>query len=170
MEANEFKQVFLPHHRLLYNIAIRITGNSQDAEDLVQETYIRLWKQRDNLGQLSNAQAYAVTTLRHVCFDALSSRPPDGMVTQLDTSTPEPLSDHDTSTDIDRRETSAMVHKLIDRLPSPQREIITMRDIDEMPFDQIAQATGLTQGNIRIILFRARRQIKELFKRHSTRL
>jgi len=170
MEASEFKQVFLPHHRLLYNIALRITGNSQDAEDLVQETYIRLWKQRGKLDDIANTRAYAVTTLRHTCFDALGSRPPDGMVTPLDASTPEPLSDRDTATDIDRRETSAMVHRLIDSLPSPQREIITMRDLDDMPYDRIAQTTGLTQGNIRIILFRARRQIKELFKRHSNQL
>lgn len=167
MEANEFKHIFLPHHRLLYSIALRISGNEQDAEDLVQETYIRLWKQRGNLSRLSNAQAYAVTTLRHVCFDALSSRPPDNTVTPLDSSMHEPLSDHDTTTDIENRETSAMVHRLIDRLPSPQREVITMRDLDEMSFDQIARTTGLTHGNIRIILFRARRQFKELFKRHS---
>ena len=167
MEANEFKEVFLPHHRLLYTIALRISGNPSDAEDMVQETYIRLWKQREGFTSLSNARAYAVTTLRHVCFDTLGSRPPDGMVTALDSSVPEPLADRDTASDIDRRETSALVHSLIDRLPSPQREVITMRDIDEMPFDRISQLTGLTQGNIRIILFRARRQIKELFKRHS---
>lgn len=166
MEANEFKEVFLPHHRLLYTIALRISGNPSDAEDMVQETYIRLWRQRDSLTSISNAQAYAVTTLRHVCFDTLSSQPPDGTVTSLDSTVPEPLADRDTASDIERRETSALLHSIIDRLPSPQREIITMRDIDEMPFDRISQLTGLTQGNIRIILFRARRQIKELFKRN----
>ena len=84
----------------------------------------------------------------------------------LDNSIPEPPAENDTDTEIDRRETAATVRSLIDSLPSPQREIITMRDIDEMPFDRIAHLTGMTQGNVRITLFRARRQIKELIKRH----
>lgn len=166
MEANEFKHVFLPHQRLLYNIALRLSGSPPDAEDLVQETYIRLWKQRDRLASVSDHRAYAVTILRHVCYDALGSRRPEGIVVTLDNSVPEPPAENDTDTEIDRRETAATVRSLIDSLPSPQREIITMRDIDEMPFDRIAQLTGMTQGNVRITLFRARRQIKGLIKRH----
>lgn len=166
MEANEFKRVFMPHHRLLYNIALRLSGSPPDAEDMVQETYIRLWKQRDKLASVSNPQAYAVTILRHVCYDALGSRPPEGILITLDGSVPEPLAESDTDTEIDRRDTASMVHSLINTLPSPQREILTMRDIDEKSFEQIAQETDLTQGNVRIILFRARRQFKELLKRN----
>ncbi|MDE5669184.1 MAG: RNA polymerase sigma factor, partial [Duncaniella sp.] len=166
MEANEFKHVFLPHQRLLYNIALRLSGSPPDAEDLVQETYIRLWKQRDRLASVSDHRAYAVTILRHVCYDVLGSRRPEGIVVTLDNSVPEPPAENDTDTEIDRRETAATVRSLIDSLPSPQREIMTMRDIDEMPFDRIAQLTGMTQGNVRITLFRARRQIKELINRH----
>lgn len=167
MEANEFKRLLLPYHKLLYSIALRISGNEMDAEDIVQETYIRLWKQRDKLEAITNAKAYAVTTLRHVCFDSLASRPPDGTVTQLDDSVPEPMADRDTASDIEHRETSALVHEIIDRLPSPQREILEMRDLEDMPYDRIEQATGLSQGNIRVTLFRARRQFKELLKSYS---
>ena len=66
MEASEFKSVFLPHQKLLYNIALRLSGSPPDAEDLVQETYIRLWKQRDRLASVSNHQAYAVTDRKSV--------------------------------------------------------------------------------------------------------
>lgn len=149
-----------------FTIALRLSGSPPDAEDLVQETYIRLWKQRDRLASVSDHRAYAVTILRHVCYDALESRRPESMVITLDNSIPEPPAENDTDTEIDRRETAATVRSLIDSLPSPQREIITMRDIDEMPFDRIAHLTGMTQGNVRITLFRARRQIKELIKRH----
>lgn len=167
MEANEFKRTLLPLHPLLYRIALRITDNREDAEDLVQETYVRLWRQRDRLGKADNAEGYAVTTLRHVCYDALSSRPPDVMVRQLDPAIRDTLPADDNVADMDRREEAEIVMEIIGSLPSPQREVVTMRDVEDRPFDEIAQSTGLKEGYVRVTLFRARQQIRELFKRRT---
>ena len=49
MDAREFKQRFMPHHRLLYRVAYHLTGNAQDAEDLLQDMYLKLWQKRDDL-------------------------------------------------------------------------------------------------------------------------
>ena len=106
-----------------YNIALRLSGSPPDAEDLVQETYIRLWKQRDRLASVSNHQAYAVTILRHVCYDALGSRRPEGMIVTFDSSVPEPPAESDTDTEIDRRETAATV-----RSPHRQSPVATTRN------------------------------------------
>lgn len=167
MEANEFKRVLLPLHSLLYRIALRITGNREDAEDLVQETYVRLWRQRDSLGKAYNAEGYAVTTLRHVCYDALSASPPDVTVHRLDPSIRDTLPADDYTTAMDRREEASIVVDIIGSLPSPQREVVTMRDVEGRSFDEIAECTGLKQGYVRVTLFRARQQIRELFKRRT---
>lgn len=164
MDASDVKRIFLPLHPLLYRIALRITGNREDAEDLVQETYLRLWKQRDRLDAVDNAQAYAVTTLRHVCFSALKSRPPDEMIRRFDPATDSNIRSDDDET-AECREESELIVSIIDSLPSPRREIVMMRDLEDLPFDEIAEKTGLTRTNVRVTLFRARKQIKELFKR-----
>ena len=49
MDANDFKRLFLPYHRKLYRVAFRLLGNVQDAEDMVQEAYLKLWKRREEL-------------------------------------------------------------------------------------------------------------------------
>ena len=54
MDTAEFKKQFLPYHRKLYRVAFRLTGNPQDAEDMVQEAYLKLWNKRDELADVLN--------------------------------------------------------------------------------------------------------------------
>lgn len=64
MDAAEFKQQFLPYHRKLYRTAIRLTENPQEAEDMVQEAYLKLWNKRDELASVLNTEAYCVTLVK----------------------------------------------------------------------------------------------------------
>ena len=57
MDTAEFKQQFLPYHRNLYRVAFRLTGNPQEAEDMVQEAYLKLWNKRDELADVLNTEA-----------------------------------------------------------------------------------------------------------------
>lgn len=69
MEASQFKSLFLPCHHKLYAVAWRLTGNSQAAEDLVQETYLRLWTKRHQIADIENAEAYSISVLRRQFYD-----------------------------------------------------------------------------------------------------
>lgn len=71
MQATEFKQLFLPCHRRLFSVAYRLAGNVQTAEDMVQETFLRLWTQRDKIGNPDNPEAYSVTVLRRLFYDRM---------------------------------------------------------------------------------------------------
>lgn len=77
MDTAEFKQQFLPYHRKLYRVAFRLTGNPQDAEDMVQEAYLKLWKKRDELSEVASIEAYCVTLIKNLCYDSLRSCRPD---------------------------------------------------------------------------------------------
>lgn len=72
MDAAEFKQQFLPYHRKLYRTAFRLTENPQEAEDMVQEAYLKLWNKRDELAGVLNTEAL----LRHPCQEPVLRRPP----------------------------------------------------------------------------------------------
>ena len=72
MTAQEFKQRFIPYHRLLYRVAYHLTCNQQDAEDLLQDTYLKLWTKRDSIdfpqGE-SEGAAYLITLMRNLYRD-----------------------------------------------------------------------------------------------------
>ena len=69
MNAQEFKQRFMPFHKLLYRVAFHLTGNVQDAEDLLQDTYLKLWQKRDDIREEAVNQAYLVTLMRNLLRD-----------------------------------------------------------------------------------------------------
>ena len=66
MDAREFKQRFMPFHRRLYQVAYHLTSNAQDAEDLLQDTYLKLWQKRESLRYEAITEAYLVTVMRNL--------------------------------------------------------------------------------------------------------
>ena len=74
MESSQFKTLFLPCHRKLYAVAWRLTGNAQAAEDLVQETFLRLWTHRQQIVSIECVEAYSITTLRRIFYDTKRSK------------------------------------------------------------------------------------------------
>ena len=88
MDAAEFKQQFLPYHRKLYRTAFRLTENPQEAEDMVQEAYLKLWNKRDELAGVLNTEAYCVTLVKNLCYDALRRSRLSGVLFQAAAETP----------------------------------------------------------------------------------
>ena len=162
MDANDFKRKFLPYHSKLYRVAFRLMGNEQDAEDMVQETYLKLWKKREELPpDIGNMEAYCVTLTKNVCYDTLRTSH-----IEEDNRQPEELSiiqEGDLFREIAVRDEIHQVRQIIGKLPKPQRQIIMMRDVNDCSMEEIEQATGLSAVNIRVILSRTRKKIREQF-------
>ncbi len=165
MEASRFKQLFLPQSGRLYAVALRLTGNGQAAEDLVQDTLLRLWMKRDSLPPDFDAAGYAVITLRNIFLDGKRRRG----IEEAD----EPLERlavaYDGQADTEANETDdvALVRRLISQLPPKQRMVITMRDIEGLDSEEMRRATGLSDINIRTLLSRARSTVRQQFKKLS---
>lgn len=161
MDAADFKRQFLPCHRKLFGVAFQLMGNTQDAEDMVQEAYLKLWNKRDQLANVLNAEAYCVTLIKNLCYDALRS-------TQLDEDdrVPEELNlsaEANIAREMEQRDELNQVRLLIGRLPQQQRKVIVLRDMNGCSFEEIEQTTGLNAINIRVLLSRARKKIREQF-------
>ena len=119
MDAAEFKQQFLPYHRKLYRTAFRLTENPQEAEDMVQEAYLKLWNKRDELAGVLNTEAYCVTLVKNLCYDALRRSRPDE-----DGHAPEELNlptDTNIAREVEQRDEVNQVRRLIGRLPEYQQ-------------------------------------------------
>ena len=162
MDASDFKQKFLPYHRKLYRSAFQVLGNAQDAEDMVQEAYLKLWQKRNELPpDITNLEAYCVTLIKHLCYDKRR-------ISQLDEDerTPEELSitgKSNVTHEVEMKDEANQVMKLIGRLPEQQKQIMQMRDVEDRTYEEIEKVTGLTSINIRVLLSRARKKIREQF-------
>lgn len=163
MDAEEFKQRFLPLHTQLYRTAFHLMGNAMDAEDMVQEAYLKLWERRDDLGHVANMETYCTSLIRHICIDAFRRKRPEE-----DSPPPEefPLTDNeDAATALERQDEAEQLTSLINRLPEGQRTVMTLHDVEGCSYEEIEEATGFTAVNIRVMLSRARKKIREQFER-----
>lgn len=161
MNAQEFKQRFMPYHRLLYRVAFHLTGNVQDAEDLLQDTYLKLWQKRDDLREEAVTQAYLVTLMRNLLRDQQRLKRIDSSAELKDELSPpdERNLDHQ----IDAKDEASQMEGLINQLPERDGKIIRMHLVEEHSYEEIEKKTGLSQGNIRIIVMRTRQKLKQQF-------
>ena len=162
MQASDFKQLFLPCHRKLFSVAYRLMSNAQAAEDMVQETFLKLWMQRDKMEKVDNPEAYSITVLRRIFYDKMRA----GHLQEVDkdVGSLQVSSSQNISKQLEEADEYQRVRLLINHLPEPQARIMLMRDIEDHSFEEISIETGLTEANIRSILSRARKKIREQIK------
>ena len=162
MQASDFKQLFLPCHRKLFSVAYRLMSNAQAAEDMVQETFLKLWMQRDKMEKVDNPEAYSITVLRRIFYDKMRA----GHLQEVDkdVGSLQVSSSQNISKQLEEADEYQHVRLLITHLPEPQARIMLMRDIEDHSFEEISTETGLTEVNIRSILSRARKKIREQIK------
>lgn len=163
MSPQEFKERFIPYHKMLYRVAFRLTNNVQDAEDLLQDTFLHMWQKRELLTSNSVNEAYLIIMLRNIYLNKTRQK-------TIDTSTPletiYALADLDRpDTKAERRNEAFLMKDLIEHLPPKERSIITMYLIDELSYDEIERDTRLKQGNIRQIVMRSRKKLQEQFSK-----
>ena len=163
MTAKEFKQRFMPFHRLLYRVAYRLTGNAQDAEDLLQDTYLRLWQKRDDLKEEAVTEAYLVTLMRNLFCDQRRLKRID---TSADLSEEtEPPDERGLDRVMDSQDEAQRMTELMDGLPEKEGTVLRMHIVEERSYEEIERDTGLSQGNIRITVMRARQKLKQQFQK-----
>ncbi len=165
MTATEFKKQLLPHYRRMYAVAMTMLHNSDDASDMVQEAFTKLWEKRDELQNIDNTEAYCVTVIKRICIDRIrnyNEQTCDYMEqTNLMTNDAD-----DIRKIIEGREKLQIVKALINNLPEQQRNILKLRAIGECSFEEIQKLTGLSDVNARTLLSRARRRLKELYNNY----
>ena len=139
MELKQFKITVLPLRDKLLNYARRLTEDSSDAEDAVQEVMLKLWNQRHKLDEYRSVEAVAMTMTHHLCMDMWRSRRPDAIPleqiqTTATTGTPERL--------LEEKDACKLMQEIINSLPTLQRMIIRMKDIEEYEPDAMRKLSA----------------------------
>lgn len=168
MDPRQLTSTFMAMRQRLLASARQILGNDDDAVDALQDAFVGLWSRAGSLSDECHARGATVISVRNASIDLLrrrAVRQGDGEASEMpDLSDP---SDY-----------SCALFEEVDRLMATRlnprdREILRLRDADEWPMEEIAERFGLTEANVRTILSRARRTIREEYmklngpKRHK---
>ena len=156
MTQQEFQEKYLPFARRLFRTAAALMGNVQDAEDAVQETYLKLWREASRLAAMEQPEAYFATVLRHVSLNMLSSRRSELQVEAV----AEQVADGQAGT-AKRFEDRESLASAMQGLSSRDRRIVALRHVAGRSTAEIAALTGETETNVRVVLSRTRRKLKE---------
>jgi len=167
MNAEEFKEKVLPVNQKLFRLAFRFLSNVQEAEDAVQEVYLKLWSMRNKLNEINKVEAFATTMTKNLCLDKIKARRTVSIDDQLTINNKASINDNPLELS-ENKENISLVRRMIDSLPEQMKSIMIMRDLEEYSFEEIQEITGLTLNNIRVSLSRARQQVRtELTKVHE---
>lgn len=162
MNSAEFKERYMPFHRQLYRVAYELTQNQQDAEDLLQDVYLRVWKKRDKLPPESASMGYLTVMMRNIFVEQRRLKR-IRLVPEMDRHD-EPLNDSTPECIAMQRDESERAIFLIKELPPRERIVMEARAIEDKSYEEIERDTGLTSTYIRQLMTRARKKLKEQFK------
>ena len=154
----------LPLKDKLFRLALRITSNREEAEDIVQDTLIKLWNQRDEWSAIQNIETYIMTICRNLALDAIDKKERQNI------SLNEMVHDQPDNSQIQdetliRQQQMNSIQAIIQQLPEKQRTIILLRDIEEKTYQEIANIMGLSLSDVKVNLFRARQTLKNKFNK-----
>lgn len=145
----------------MYATAVVIMNDRDEASDLVQEAFARLWERREAIPDPEAPEGYCVTVIRRICIDRLRRT---SRIQQVPVESLADISAADTSRRSESADTLRHISRLMHELPQNQQEVLKMSAIAGMDNAEIAQATGLSNVNVRTLLSRGRRQLKKLFE------
>ncbi|HYM30869.1 MAG TPA: sigma-70 family RNA polymerase sigma factor [Candidatus Cybelea sp.] len=168
-KARRFEQMALAHLDAAHNLARWLTRNDHDAEDVVQEAYLRAFKYFDGY-QGGNGKAWILAIVRRTCFTWLGrNRPKEVLTVEADVleAAAERAAANAASgpegpeAEIIRRADKRAIDAAIAALPAPYREVLVLRELEDMAYKEIATVTGIPIGTVMSRLARARALLRE---------
>ena len=157
MTESRFNKEYLPLAQTLYRIAYYMLESGAEAEDAVQELYVKLWESREKLDSVQVPKAYAIRMLKNLCLDRMRRA--------ALLSFPQALPDQEYASaadeGIDERERLNKVLEAVKALPERQRNVLVLRTIEGLSYEEIARRTGINYLSCRVLLSQARAKIKK---------
>ena len=158
MDIKQFTSEILPYKNKLYRFAYRIVGNGAEAEDVVQEVMIKLWNQREKLHEYNNIEAWCIRMTKNLSIDKTRSKHyklgiiPEGFDISSDHNNPHQATE--------TQDTMQRIKNMMNTLPTKQREVMHMRDIEGLSYKEIEVQLQIPMNQVKVYLFRARKFIK----------
>ena len=165
-DVNAFEPLVTAYERNAYQLALRMLGSAEDAEDVTQEAFLKAYRSLNSFRQDSRFSVWLYRIVSNLCLDLLRKRQrrsersltvedEDGEETQAEipdeSFSPEAL--------LERKLTREAVRRGLDELPPEQREILLLRELEGLSYEEIGETLGLEPGTVKSRIFRARKRL-----------
>ena len=155
---NSFSDIWLPLADRFYRVAFYLLESELDAEDAVQELYLKLWSTRSSLSDVRNPFAYGVSMLKNICIDKVRRRAVR-KVEPLEKAPP--MEDSPMERRAHMKDSLNLLMTEIEKLPPKQRDVLKMKAIEGLEYEEISRRTGLSQVHVRVLVAMARKTLKQ---------
>jgi RNA polymerase sigma factor (sigma-70 family) len=161
-ERSRFERALLPHLSAAYNLARWLTGNDHDAEDAVQESYLRAIKFFASFHG-TDGRGWLLGIVRNTCYSLLQRRTSSGTPAVFDeTVHSAPALDSGPPQILERQEARQSAHQAVQALPLELREVVVLRELEGLSYKQIAAIAGIPMGTVMSRLARARERLQQI--------
>lgn len=147
----------------LYRLALRITCNNAEAEDVVQDTLIKVWNRRERWEEIESMEAFCMTICRNLALDKIKKM--GNQHDSLDDSQQDrPSALNNPYEEMNQKDRIQLVRRIVDELPEKQRTCIQLRDFEGKSYKEVAEIMLISEDQVKINIFRGRQTIKQRFK------
>ena len=155
---SDFSNIWLPLAERFYKVAFYLLESESDAEDAVQELYLKLWAARSSLENVHNPVAYGISMLKNICIDRIrrrTARKAEPLEKAL------PIEESPQEQRSEMKDTLDFLLAEMEKLPQKQKDVLRMKAIEGLEYGDIAQRTGLSQVHVRVLVATARKTLKQ---------
>ena len=162
MKEVSFRNDVLPLKNVLFRLAFRITTNREEAEDVVQETLMRVWDKRAEWDAIDSMEAFALSVCRNLSIDFTKRKGRHDASLDDAGVSPQAADQHNPFEQADVDVT--MSGGDTDPLPEKQRSCIQLRDFEGKSYKEVAEVMGISESQVKVNIFRARQAVKTKFE------
>ena len=164
MKKISFRNDILPLKNELYRLALRITLNPAEAEDIVQETMIKVWNKREQWNDIESIEAFCLTICRNISLDKMRKMENQNQsLEESEHDAPDQSYSSNPEEQAMQQDKLMLIRRLINALPEKQRSAMQLRDFEGKSYKGIAQIMDISEEEVKINIFRARQTIRQKF-------
>lgn len=162
MKNISFRDDVLPLKNELFRLALRITLNRFEAEDIVQDTLIKVWNRRSDWNDIDSIEAFSLTICRNLSLDRIK-RKENNNDSLEDVKGAEPLASSNPQDRMIQADRVGLIKQIVGSLPEKQRSCMQLRDFEGKSYKEIATILDITEEQVKVNIFRARQAVKHKY-------
>ena len=163
MKKISFRNDVLPLKNELFRLALRITLNRAEAEDVVQETMIKVWNRREHWDEIESIEAFCLTICRNISLDKIKKAENQNQSLNDEHDAPDRSYASNPEEQAEQRDKIMLIRRLLDHLPEKQRSVMQLRDFEGKSYKEIAEILAISEEQVKVNIFRARQTIKQKY-------